>query len=70
MVAPDGASYGDRVAVVGDAPEAVLLDASTGKVTDTLRGHLDYSFAAAWHPNGLVVATGNQARSACCSLGL
>jgi len=26
----------------------------------TLKGHLDYSFAVAWHPNGLVFATGNQ----------
>lgn len=25
-----------------------------------LKGHLDYSFAAAWHPDGNVVATGNQ----------
>ena len=25
-----------------------------------LQGHLDYSFASAWHPDGLVVATGNQ----------
>lgn len=23
-------------------------------------GHLDYSFASAWHPNGLTFATGNQ----------
>lgn len=60
VVAPEGAGYGDCVAVVGDAPEAILLDASTGEVTHTLRGHLDYSFAAAWHPNGLVLATGNQ----------
>lgn len=27
-----------------------------------LKGHLDYSFAAAWHPDGHVVATGNQVR--------
>jgi len=25
-----------------------------------LRGHLDFSFAAAWHPSGLLLATGNQ----------
>lgn len=25
-----------------------------------LRGHADFSFAAAWHPDGNVVATGNQ----------
>lgn len=26
----------------------------------TLKGHLDYSFASAWHPNGVTFATGNQ----------
>lgn len=25
-----------------------------------LNGHLDYSFASAWHPNGVTFATGNQ----------
>ena len=29
-------------------------------MTQTLTAHLDYSFAVAWHPNGLVFATGNQ----------
>lgn len=26
----------------------------------SLHGHLDYSFASAWHPDGLTFATGNQ----------
>jgi WD40 repeat protein len=26
----------------------------------TLQGHLDYSFSSAWHPDGHVLATGNQ----------
>lgn len=26
----------------------------------TLKGHLDYSFSSAWHPDGHVLATGNQ----------
>lgn len=26
----------------------------------TISGHLDYSFASAWHPNGVTFATGNQ----------
>ncbi len=43
-------------------PQALLLDEVSGKVTHTLTAHLDYSFAAAWHPNGLVFATGNQVR--------
>ncbi|VAI70906.1 unnamed protein product [Triticum turgidum subsp. durum] len=29
-------------------------------VTSTLVGHLDYSFASAWHPDGVTFATGNQ----------
>jgi WD40 repeat protein len=30
------------------------------QVIATLKGHLDYSFASAWHPDGRVFATGNQ----------
>ncbi|KAF5783384.1 putative transcription factor WD40-like family [Helianthus annuus] len=26
----------------------------------TVEGHLDYSFASAWHPDGRIFATGNQ----------
>lgn len=26
----------------------------------TLKGHLDYSFASAWNPDGRILATGNQ----------
>jgi len=34
---------------------------TTGKSgVAALRGHLDFSFAAAWHPSGLLLATGNQ----------
>lgn len=29
----------------------------------TFAGHLDFSFASAWHPNGLTFATGNQDRT-------
>eukprot|EP00193_Tetraselmis_chui_P012501 CAMPEP_0177784686 /NCGR_PEP_ID=MMETSP0491_2-20121128/19864_1 /TAXON_ID=63592 /ORGANISM="Tetraselmis chuii, Strain PLY429" /LENGTH=426 /DNA_ID=CAMNT_0019305531 /DNA_START=336 /DNA_END=1616 /DNA_ORIENTATION=+ len=46
--------------VVGDDAEAVLADSDSGKVAATLRGHLHYSFAAAWHPDGRVFATGSQ----------
>lgn len=28
-----------------------------------LQGHLDYSFSSAWHPDGRVLATGNQDRT-------
>lgn len=30
------------------------------QATSTLVGHLDYSFATAWHPDGQTFATGNQ----------
>lgn len=55
-VTPDG----KLVVVVGDDPEAFLADMQSGKVIASLKGHLDYSFATAWHPNGRLFATGNQ----------
>lgn len=48
------------IAVVGDDPVARLTDVKTGKPVAALKGHLDYSFAAAWHPDGNLLATGNQ----------
>lgn len=30
------------------------------QVIESLKGHLDYSFASAWHPDGRILATGNQ----------
>jgi WD40 repeat protein len=53
-------AQGRILCVVGDDPEAVFLDSSSGKRIATLRGHYDFSFAAAWHPDGNVIATGNQ----------
>ena len=54
---PDGSGL---LAVVGDDPATLLLDPKTGNRVHTLEGHLDYSFAAAWHPSGSLLATGNQ----------
>ncbi|XP_051125921.1 uncharacterized WD repeat-containing protein C2A9.03-like isoform X2 [Andrographis paniculata] len=55
-LSPDG-----KVAViVGDNPDGMLVDSQTGKMIASLRGHLDYSFASAWHPNGHIFTTGNQ----------
>lgn len=54
---------GAALAVVGDHPDALLLDARSGQEMATLHGHLDYSFAVAWHPSRPLLATGNQARS-------
>ncbi|GAU24554.1 hypothetical protein TSUD_148950 [Trifolium subterraneum] len=51
---------GKLLAVLGDSTEGLIADANTGKVTGNLKGHLDYSFASAWHPNGQILATGNQ----------
>ncbi|WVZ10813.1 hypothetical protein V8G54_015343 [Vigna mungo] len=46
--------------IVGDNPEGLLVDSQTGKTVKSLSGHLDYSFASAWHPDGHIFATGNQ----------
>lgn len=48
------------VVVVGDSADGLLADSQTGKALAALRGHFDYSFASAWHPNGYIFATGNQ----------
>lgn len=48
------------LAVVGDDRDALLVDSRNGKIASTLVGHLDYSFATAWHPDGVTFATGNQ----------
>ncbi|PKA57780.1 Katanin p80 WD40 repeat-containing subunit B1 like [Apostasia shenzhenica] len=48
------------ITVVGDCCDALLVDSHNGKTVATLAGHLDYSFASAWHPDGLTFATGNQ----------
>lgn len=55
-VSPDGKT----VLVVGDDPLGFIADAQSGKVLANLQGHLDYSFASAWHPDGRMFATGNQ----------
>ncbi|GAA0148820.1 hypothetical protein LIER_08156 [Lithospermum erythrorhizon] len=46
--------------VVGDDPNGLLVDARNGQTVASIAGHLDYSFASAWHPEGCVFATGNQ----------
>ena len=57
----EGSAPGALVAVVGDDPEAFIVDLRTRGHVHRLKGHLDYSFAAAWHPSDShTVATGNQ----------
>lgn len=51
------------LAVVGDDQKALLFDAASCKRVAELSGHLDFSFAAAWHPAGMHLATGNQVSS-------
>ncbi|KAL7245698.1 hypothetical protein ACSBR2_000932 [Camellia fascicularis] len=55
-VSPDG----KLLAVLGDSAECLITDAQSGKVLQNLKGHLDYSFSSAWHPDGRIFATGNQ----------
>ncbi|KAF6148377.1 hypothetical protein GIB67_025596, partial [Kingdonia uniflora] len=55
-LSPDG----KQLVIVGDNPDGLLMDSNTGKTIAPLCGHLDFSFASAWHPNGHVFAIGNQ----------
>ncbi|XXG61261.1 hypothetical protein AAC387_Pa04g2965 [Persea americana] len=55
-VSPDGKLLG----ILGDNTDCLIADAISGKGIETLKGHLDYSFASAWHPDGRILATGNQ----------
>ncbi|XP_062192929.1 uncharacterized WD repeat-containing protein C2A9.03-like isoform X2 [Phragmites australis] len=51
---------GKLAVIVGDNPDGLLIDANSGKTVHDLRGHLDYSFASAWNPDGRTFVTGNQ----------
>ncbi|XP_073028597.1 uncharacterized WD repeat-containing protein C2A9.03-like isoform X2 [Primulina eburnea] len=51
-LSPDG----KIIAIVGDNPDGMLVDSQTGKAIAHMRGHLDFSFASAWHPNGYTFA--------------
>uniref|UniRef100_A0A5B6ZAI0 Putative Uncharacterized WD repeat-containing protein n=1 Tax=Davidia involucrata TaxID=16924 RepID=A0A5B6ZAI0_DAVIN len=48
------------ITVVGDHLDGLLVDSRNGKTVASVVGHLDYSFASAWHPDGRTFATGNQ----------
>ncbi len=54
-LSPDGNLLG----VYGDCLQAEILDFRNGKVVATLHGHTDFGFSMAWHPNGMMLATGN-----------
>ncbi|KAM5575777.1 hypothetical protein ABKV19_014629 [Rosa sericea] len=55
-VSPDG----KLLAVLGDSADCLIADAQSGKAVRGLKGHLDYCFSSAWHPDGRILATGNQ----------
>lgn len=55
-VSPDG----KLIAVLGDSTDCLIADTQSGKTIGHLKGHLDYSFSSAWHPDGNILATGNQ----------
>ncbi|KAB1202910.1 putative WD repeat-containing protein C2A9.03 [Morella rubra] len=55
-LSPDG----KLLVIVGDKPEGLMVDSQTGEMVMPLCGHLDFSFASAWHPDGVTFATGNQ----------
>ncbi|KAF0911859.1 hypothetical protein E2562_012341 [Oryza meyeriana var. granulata] len=58
-VSPDG----KLLAVLGDSSACLIADSQSGKEIASLKGHLDYSFSSAWHPDGRMLATGNQDRT-------
>ncbi|MQM15207.1 hypothetical protein Taro_048149 [Colocasia esculenta] len=55
-LSPDG----KLLLIVGDNTDGILVDSQTGKNVHDLKGHLDFSFASAWHPSGHIFTTGNQ----------
>ena len=50
--------------VIGDSPDAWIIEADTGRPIQPLRGHRDFGFACAWSPDMRHVATSNQDKKA------
>ncbi|CAH0048007.1 unnamed protein product [Clonostachys solani] len=48
--------------LVGDTPDTSIVNADTGAVEVTLKGHRDYGFSCDWSDDGVTVATGFQDR--------
>ncbi|KAE8382154.1 hypothetical protein BDV26DRAFT_253906 [Aspergillus bertholletiae] len=46
--------------VIGDSPDAWIVEADTGRPVHPLRGHRDFGFACAWSPDMRHIATSNQ----------
>lgn len=56
----DTSNDGRLRVVIGDSPDAWVLEAETGHPIQPLRGHKDFGFACAWSPDMLQIATSNQ----------
>ncbi|PLN82806.1 WD repeat protein [Aspergillus taichungensis] len=50
--------------VIGDSPDAWVIEADTGRPVHPLRGHRDFGFACAWSPDMRHIATSNQDKTA------
>ncbi|OJI97906.1 hypothetical protein ASPVEDRAFT_123502 [Aspergillus versicolor CBS 583.65] len=50
--------------IIGDSPDAWVVEADTGRPVHPLRGHRDFGFACAWSPDMMQIATSNQDKSA------
>ncbi|CAG8096843.1 unnamed protein product [Penicillium olsonii] len=46
--------------VIGDSPDAWVIESDTGRPVQPLRGHRDFGFACAWSPDMRHIATSNQ----------
>ncbi|KAJ5765768.1 hypothetical protein N7520_005327 [Penicillium odoratum] len=46
--------------VIGDSPDAWIIEADTGRPVHPLQGHRDFGFACAWSPDMRHIATSNQ----------
>lgn len=46
--------------VIGDSPDAWVIESDTGRPVHPLRGHRDFGFACTWSPDMRHVATSNQ----------
>ncbi|KAL2818095.1 hypothetical protein BJX63DRAFT_419372 [Aspergillus granulosus] len=50
--------------IIGDSPDAWVVEADTGRPVYPLRGHRDFGFACAWSPDMMQIATSNQDKTA------
>ncbi|KAI5294588.1 hypothetical protein KEM52_003668 [Ascosphaera acerosa] len=56
----DGSPDGRMRVLIGDAPEAWVIDTDSGQAIRKLGHHDDFGFACAWSPDMLHIATANQ----------